>query len=273
MNKTADHELDASTQEIVERFHKARQSATPLNSFPGGSIPATLEDAYTVQNALIDRWQDTLVGWKVGQIPADLQSGLACDRLAGPIFLQTLRCLPTGKVSMPIFEGGFAAIEAEFVAKIKEDCPRGKVDWTLEEAENLIDSLHIGIEVASSPLQNINGYGPCAVVCGYGNNNGLLVGQAIEDWQSLSLSQLRTSSVIDGEEIGTGGASNLKGGFLRSVQFAAEHAAANGRPLQKGQYIATGQTNGIHEVVPGQSVSCLFDGYGSLSLEIVHSQM
>jgi 2-keto-4-pentenoate hydratase len=268
MNQSLNIELNDSEAKIVERFHTARQTTTPFIDFPGGEIPATLEKAYRIQNGLIDKWQDSLVGWKVGQIPPDLQAELGCDRLAGPIFLSTLRCLPTGTIKMPIFVGGFAAIEAEYVVKIKEDCPREKTSWTLEEAKVLIESLHIGIEVASSPLRDINGFGPCAVVCGYGNNNGLIVGPAIEGWQDLSLGQLTTLSRADGNELGRGGAANLKGGFLRSVQFAAEHAGAHGRPLQKGQYIATGQTNGIHEVEPGQVVSCEFDGYGSLSLEL-----
>jgi len=254
---------------IVRGFDNARRSSTALTEFPGTNIPSSLTNAYRIQNALIDRWPDELAGWKVGQIPEDLQAPLQSDRLAGPIFASTIRLDQGHTESMPIFVGGFAAIEAEFVAKIRQDCPENKRDWSLDDAFEIIESVHIGIEIASSPLQDINGFGPCAVVCGYGNNSGLLVGPAIESWQDKELNELTTKSLIEGREVGEGSAANLKGGILRSVQFAAAHANQNALPLKQGQYIATGQTNGIHEVLSGQQACCVFEPFGQLSTTLV----
>ncbi len=39
--------------------------------------------------------------------------------------------------------------------------------------------MFIGIEIASSPLQNINDYGPAVVASDFGNNAGLLLGAEV----------------------------------------------------------------------------------------------
>ena len=39
--------------------------------------------------------------------------------------------------------------------------------------------MFIGIEIASSPLVNINDYGPAVVASDFGNNAGLLLGAEI----------------------------------------------------------------------------------------------
>ena len=63
--------------------------------------------------------------------------------------------------------------------------------------------MYIGIEIASSPLQNINDYGPAVVASDFGNNAGLLLGAEISDWQTRSLESLNCETRIDGERGGT----------------------------------------------------------------------
>ena len=53
------------------------------------------------------------------------------------------------------------------------------MDFSLDEAADLIDAVHVGIEVASSPLGSINEIGPIAVISDFGNNNGMVIGPEI----------------------------------------------------------------------------------------------
>ena len=48
---------------------------------------------------------------------------------------------------------GFAAAEAEFVLRIGTAPPAGKTHFTLAEAANLIDAVHVGIEIASHVIR------------------------------------------------------------------------------------------------------------------------
>lgn len=270
---TASPELiDSNPQEIASRLVDARRQAKPLDCFPG-AMPRDLNHAYQIQDAGIDLWDQTIGGWKVGRIPLDLEDGFGIDRLAGPIFANTIKSADSGVVTtMPMYAGGFAAIEAEFVAVIDQDAPADKLNWSTDDALAMIGDLRIGLEIASSPLAEINNLGPTIVVSDFGNNLGLIVGPSVADWRERSLESMRCSSVIDDQVVGEGGASNLTGGFVRSVQFLLELLARRGQALRAGDMIATGQTNGIHDIKVSQVGEADFGDDGSLAVKMLPAQ-
>ena len=78
---------------------------------------------------------------------------------------------------MPVFADGFAAGEAEFLLRIGAAPPAGKTAFTLDEAAELIDAVHVGIEIASSPLRGDQRARPDrGTISDFGNNNGLVIG-------------------------------------------------------------------------------------------------
>ena len=201
-----------------------------------------------------------------------MEDKFGCDRLAGPIFETTILRQNGGTVfEMPVFADGFAAVEAEFVAVIGKDAPDDKVEWGRDEAQAMIGELRVGLEVASSPLGAINDLGPAVTASDFGNNAGLIIGAAIPDWSSRDPATLTSATWVENKLVGEGSAHGLTGGVTRSVQFMLELAAQRNRPLRKGDVIATGQTTGIHEVSPGQSVRMVFGGGddGELACRIV----
>src|SRR5690606_4235255 len=231
-----------------------------------------LETAYRCQDAAIDLWPDEIGGWKVGRIPPAAEEGFRSDRLAGPIFRPTIYKSDSGReLEIPVFAGGFAAIEAEFVIVVDGDAPREKLEWSPEEAGALIRDLRIGLEMASSPLKIINDLGPAAIVSDFGNNAGLIIGPSIADWQSRSLESLSCEAFIEGRSVGKGGAFNLTGGPIRSMQFILELAARRGRPLRAGHVIATGQTTGIHDIEVGQTARIAFGNDGDIHCKAIES--
>ena len=256
-------------QHIAESFVQARLNVTPLEAYPGPR-PADLDEAYRIQDIAIGLWPDAVGGWKVGRIPPAIEEQYGCDRLAGPIFNKSIRRQPNGnEPEMSVFEKGFAAVEAEFVAVIGTDAPASKIEWSRDEAKSMIGELHIGLEVASSPLAAINDLGPAVTASDFGNNSGLLVGPAIPDWTSRDPGSLTCEAFIDDRSTGKGGAYTLTGGVARSVQFMLELAARRGRPLKAGDVIATGQTSGIHPVSPGQVARIEFGKDGKLACRFV----
>lgn len=237
---------------IAREFVDARRACRPLPAFPG-PVPEELAVAYRIQDKAIDMWPEVIGGWKVGRIPPEVEARFGIDRLAGPIFAPTIYEVANGRcLDMPVFAGGFAAVEAEYVVVVAADAPADKREWSTTEAAAMIADLRIGLEIASSPLATINDLGPPVVVADFGNNAGLIVGPSIRDWATRDLDSMQCDAFVDGAPVGHGGAYRLTGGFVRSVQFLLELAAQRGRPLCKGDLIATGQTTGIHDVEPGQ---------------------
>lgn len=240
----------AQREAIASAFVDARAAGASLPDFPG-TIPDTLLDAYAVQDLAISAWPDTVVGWKVGFIAPERRDASGDERLLGPIFARNL-WKANGTVDLPVFQGGFGAVEAEYVLQLEHDVPADQLDWTPAQAAEVPARLFTGIEVASSPLATINILGPRVVVSDFGNNNGLVLGPEIADWRGFGDARLKAETFIDDARVGSGGATTLPGGLHAAIAFALARSARRGRPLKAGDLIATGNATGIHDILPGQ---------------------
>lgn len=252
-----------SREMIVSAFRVARVSALPLVVYPG-AVPATLSDAYALQDAAITAFPDIVRGWKIAGVLPEFREAIGASRLAGPVFAKTIR-LSNGRnsVRFPVFTGGFAAVEAEFIYVMERDIvPGEKLDrYALLSA---IRSLHAGVETAGSPFAGINDLGPLAVISDFGNNNGIIVGAEIPAWRSAALETLTSQTSINGAVVGTGGAANVFGGPISALEFLVENLGSRGITLHSGDYVSTGMTTGIHAVVAGDTA--LFDFAGSIRI-------
>jgi 2-keto-4-pentenoate hydratase len=255
-------ELDA----ISERLVAARLSATALQEFPG-QLPVALDDAYAVQSASIARWPDDVVGWKVGLVPAEDRIRLHTNRLAGPIFRNSIYSIDAGSsATMPIFKGGFAAVEAEFVFRLASAIEPVEIEYSDEELVKRVSSLHVGIEIASSPMALINELGPCSVVSDFGNNAGLLVGPAVPSWHSQPLESLVAAVTVDNELVGKASAQSIDGGLLQALRFLIASCARRGLTLPRGTLVSTGAVTGIHEVQLDSKACVDFESLGSFDV-------
>ncbi|MES1190432.1 MAG: 2-keto-4-pentenoate hydratase [Steroidobacter sp.] len=255
-NKPADS--DSGIAGIANRFVAARRQHRALDEFPG-TLPATLEDAYRCQDRAIKSWPDDIGGWKVGMIGGQFQIKYKTDRLVGPIFRSSIVFNIDHAVNrVPVFINGFGAVEAEFVFRIGKDAPGDKIEWTRDEAVDLVESLHAGVEIASSPLATINDLGPASIISDFGNNNGLIVGASIDHWSRRLDESLICSTTIDDMPVGTGNATSIPGGPMSSLMFALSMCASRGFPLRAGQYVCTGAVTGVHRIFVQQRAHITF---------------
>ncbi|HEX5006577.1 MAG TPA: hypothetical protein VFV70_05660 [Hyphomonadaceae bacterium] len=260
---------EARAPEIAARLVSARLDARALEAFPGEQ-PTSLQQGYLVQEVAIHLWPDEIAGWKIGLVPPGLRERLGSDRVAGPIFSRAVR-RARDVVEFPVFEGGFAAVEAEFVFRIGDDAPAGKTKWSEDEAAALVAALHVGVETAGSPMAFINDLGPTVVASDFGNNAGLIVGGEIKDWRAR-LKDLRAKTEIEGKTVGEGAAMGLPGGPMAGLTFLLPHLAERNRPLKAGQYVSSGAVTGVHDIVVGQSSRLSFGDEGAIECRAVKAR-
>jgi 2-keto-4-pentenoate hydratase len=254
----------ADASAVARSLVEARLAARPLPGFPG-PLPATLAQAYEIQDAAIPLWPDQVAGWKVGRVPS-LDGGEASnERLAGPIFARQVRPYQgAGEAPFPVIVGGFAAVEAEFVIRLAADAPALRLDWDLDSAAALVAAMHIGVETAGSPMAAINALGGVAVAGDFGNNAGVFLGPEVSGWRERPLETMACETWIEGVCVGRGTAASIPGGPLESLVFLLGHCAARGRPLRAGALIATGAATGVHDIEAGQSARITFGDLGEL---------
>lgn len=261
--------MSSPAESIATAFLAARRGVRPLAAFPG-PLPQTLAEAYAAQEAGIALDGRPVRGWKVAGIAPALRAMAGADRLAGPIFEGTIRELPAGGgTSVPVIEGGFAALEAEFAARFARDLEPGAGGFTHDVILDALEGIHAGMEVASSPLPTLNEVGPFAVICDRGNNMGAVLGPKLPSWRTAPLDQMTSRMEIDGVVVGEGNAARVAGGFLASLAFLAEQLASRGRRLRAGDIVLTGMTTGIHQVRPGAQARLVFGGVPACAVSVV----
>ena len=249
-------------------FVGARLTGRALADFPG-TIPATLAAGYAVQDAAIARWPDRIGGWKVGYIAPAQRDVSGDDRLVGPIFSRAIwPSMPGQPARFPVFVGGFAAVEAEYIFRLGAEVA-GAEPGDANAALARVAAMYVGVETAGSPLASINQLGPTVVVSDFGNNAGLIVGTEILDWKTAMASDLACSTFIDGVEVGRGGAASVPGGLAAALAFALQCCARRGIALPEGTLITTGAATGIHDIRAGQSARVAFEGIGHIDCQAV----
>lgn len=250
--------MRTAAEHLADHLVKARLAARPLAGFPG-QVPETLEDAYAVQQAAIERWPDEIAGWKVGRLSPDLAARFGAERFLGPVFrAAVVEAKPDGTADFAMFVGGSAAFEAEFVVHVTENAAGNPV----------AGSLSIGVEIASSPISSLLQLGSLAMIADLGNNAGLILGPDIPVALLRSCEPLGCATIVDeGAEI-SATTEALPGGIAGAFRFAVSEAERLGRPLRAGQFVTTGAVTGMHVVLPGQQAMARFEPGGTLTCRI-----
>jgi 2-keto-4-pentenoate hydratase len=258
----------SATESLAAALVAARRDRRALADFPG-PVPADLASAYALQDAVIARFGTAVVGWKVAAIPAQFRARYDALRLAGPVMDGTvMTSVNESVVDITPIPGGFAAIEAEFVVRIGRALPPRPTPYTEAEVAAAVGTMHAGVEFAGYPLKVINDIGPGAVIACFGNNAGVIVGAEITDWASRPLESLATAVEIDGVEVGRGSAASVMGGPLGPLLFLANHLSARGRGLAVGDWVSTGASTGVHDVVAGNRARVVFEGIGTIPIRV-----
>lgn len=260
--------LTDKAKAVAEAFVAARREKRALATFPG-EAPSDLDSAYRIQDLALELDGRTIAGWKVGKINPPTDAQLGSNRLAGPIFTDSVVEAVSGESpEMPVFAEGFAAAEAEFLLHIAAGWD-GTVPQDDAGTIALLDAVHLGIEVASSPYPGINADGPAVTVSDYGNNYGMIVGPLVKGWDALDFASVLVRLEIDGEVAGENTTAAMLDGPLGAVRFLLGNLALRGIDCSSGTWVSTGAVTGVHPVVPGQQVLATFEGLGTVACKII----
>jgi len=254
-------------ESIALAFVEARAAGRALSTYPG-ERPDSLADAYAIQDRAITIGRRAVGGWKVGRIWSPDDVRLGANRLAGPIFTESIIDAEEGaSPAMPVFAGGFAAGEAEFMIRLG---PSAGLEPPHTDTDTLgwIDEIRIGIEVASSPYPDINADGPCVTISDHGNNAGLVLGRSVPRDLWKSLRGIEIVAMIDNAEVGRNTAAEMLDGPLGAVRFLLANLRSRGIPTPAGTWISTGAVTGVHPVAPGQNFTADFRGLGQVACAI-----
>jgi 2-keto-4-pentenoate hydratase len=231
-----------------------RRSAVPIADLPPELQPASLDEAYFVQDTMAVAFGE-VGGWKVG----------APSLEATPIFAPMPRAWIG--VSAASVEGiRFRGLEAEIAFLLGSDLPPRPTPYTREEIAAAIASAHPAIEILESAFIDPDKASPFAKIADLQMHGGFIYGPAFPDWQSVDFHQEQVSLAVDGIVRVERTGSNTSGDLLRLLPWLASEAAARTGGLHAGHWITTGSWTGITLAGPASDVDVKFSTAGRVTV-------
>ena len=259
----------AAVDVVAAELVAARSEGRSLTGFPG-AVPASMAEAYQIQQLAMSRWQDSVVGWKIGSSP---RPGAPREiRTPGRSHLaQTVLRQPGSPGPSPSRSASSPpnrAVEAELIIRLEQDLPvttpAGRPTMRLPAA------AAAGRHRGGQPHDpNINALGPTVIAADFGNNNGLVLARSLPNhWVELRSACLPRQRSTRGRRI-------RREPARRDSSCAGncpEYPHHRGQAVRAGMVFATGAITGIHEIGPGQRCRVDVEGGRSVELRTAHAR-
>ena len=242
--------------EAANALLNARRTFTPIPDLPTELQPASLEEAYMIQDQMGVAYGD-IGGYKIGAPSAD----------ASPVFAPMPRAWMAA--SGAILNGPryrFRGIEAEIAFLVGEDLPPRQTPYTREEVVGALAGCHPAIEELESAFIDPTALPRFTSFADLQMHGGFIYGPAIPDWQSIDFAAERVSLTIDGTVRVERTGSNTSGDLMRLLPYLANEGAVRTGGLRAGQWITTGSWTGITPAIAAAEVEATFEHAGRASL-------
>jgi len=234
---------------------------------PEGLLPADMDEATAMQDALAHRLNRRIVGWKLGLTSAAGQRAQQIPRpftgrlFEGAVFNSPAR-LRAADFLRPL-------AEAEFGFRFQGDLPPRAEPYRLAEVREAIGSAFIGIELADTRWTGGWPF-PIALLCAdNGATGAYVIGKDLPNWQDIDFGAVETTLYFNGVQV----ASTLTGDdrpmLMESLLWAANDLSRRGIGVRRGELMTTGSACTPTAVPPGTRALARFEGIGEVELDLL----
>ena len=242
--------------EAVRRIVEARKSRSILEDLTGAAAVATLDDAYQIQRAVTERWDDEVVGWKVGATAKQVQQLFGVSEPAyGPVFRKSVFQSPA---RAPARDFHHRMLESEFAFRFGKDLSPRPSSYSRDEIIESVDALIPAFEIISPRFNRLTVDKFPQVVADFCANGGATLGMPIEDWRGIDLPAHAVRLYIGGALRQEGMGAAVLGDPINVLEWFVNKFRAQGLTLSRGQFVLTGTMTGIHAPDIGQTAMADF---------------
>jgi 2-keto-4-pentenoate hydratase len=225
----------------------------------------TLDDAYRIQLALIDRRVaagERHIGWKVGLTAEVIQEQFGFHE---PVFACILETQPTGHVfgATELIHPGF---ETELCVRLGRGL-EGNV--TLEQVRAAVDVIYPSFEIIETRGDLVKQM--ALALADNGQQRSVVVGAPVHPAPTMALDQVAALVQLNGQEVATGLGSAVLGNPLNSIKWLAGKLGQYGRRLRPGDIIMTGSFVRQFPLGPGDVAIAEFSGIGRVEVSVAQA--
>jgi 2-keto-4-pentenoate hydratase len=246
-------------------LHAVRMGAPRLPALPGELAPATLADAYAIQDEMLALLGSGVGGWKATLF--DARNGICAPIPANALLASPARLALANAPTRNTLRMG---IESEVAFRMARDLPPLPAGESYGEQQVLaaVASVHPVIELVTSRFAAQEAVSRLDQVADAFMNEALVVGPALAGWQALDLAALPLELRFDGDLRHAGVGGHPIGDPRKPLTWIANHLAQLGRGLRAGEIVTTGSCAGAHPMGAGHEAVATFTGLGSVSVRL-----
>lgn len=216
---------ELSISKAAKALMDVRRGGAPIAALPAGCAPASLAEAYAIQDALIGRLSP-VAGWKIAPMADD--SGLWVAPLHRDGFLGEPK-IDGRSLRTPM-------VEAEIAFRMLRDIPAGAGGQALCEAMELLPLF----EILSPRFVDFMGAPFFSNLADFYHSHAISLGLPIADWAGVDRSTLHIAIMVDGVTIDSfdyGARLDFAIGLME--RFATNWEGRTG-VMRKGMVVTTG---------------------------------
>ncbi len=254
--------------QLLFESHERRERFTPL---PADLAPHGAADAYAIQDAFVALRSDKLgaiVGYKIALTSAEMRRMVGIDQpMAGAILEATIRRTPARLRAADYVR---LMVEFEVAVEMAEDLPAADAPFSHERVARSVGAVMPALEIVDDRNADLSQLAkhPLELVADNAWNEGAVLGPRIQEWQKRELSGARGVAYINREQVGAGHGRDAMGHPFAAVAWIADHLAANGRGLLRGDIVLTGSIITSKYPKPGDHIKFSVEGLGDVELQV-----
>jgi 2-keto-4-pentenoate hydratase len=250
--------------DAAEHLFEARRSGRILEGLPQDLMPASLPEAYAVQDALCARIGDQCAGWFVGCSNPAIQKLLGLDEpYCARLLWSTVQASPADLRHTPL---PVVALEVEFAFRLSADLPPREEDYSSAEVVAALSHVHPSIEVVTSHFVDWTSQPIMSIVADNGTDGALVFGDAMPIGDPADLAEIETVLEVNGKQVRQGRGSNVLGNPINVMTWLANDCARRGEGLRAGHICNTGTSTEIYFAERGDSATARFAGLGDVTI-------
>jgi 2-keto-4-pentenoate hydratase len=236
-----------------------RSGASRPADLPESLRPATADEAYAIQDAILARLNASVGGWKVGAKAPGAEPSYA------PMLASLITTSPASLSGNAFRE---RAVEAEIAVRFGRAVPPREAPYTRDEVLDAIDALLPGLEVLETRFVERTTVPPLSQLADLLSNGAYVAGPALTAWCAIEPQRQPVRLIVDGQVRFAGEGGNPAGDPFALVVWLAETLSRRGIGLAAGTIVTTGSLTGQIPVGPAAEVAAEMTGLGRVELRL-----
>jgi len=257
----ATFDAEAAARWVAEQ-HAARAVYTNL---PPELAPASLDQAYAVQDALQEIWSSRygrIAGAKIATTTKVMQALMGIDHPCGGAIFE--RRIHTSPATIARADYVNVMIECELAVRLVIDLAARAEPWTRESVRNAVSTVMPAFELIEDRHAVYRETKALSLIADNAWNAGIVLGRPVTVAPNAPLDGLEGRLTVNGGDEKSGRTDDPLG----ALAWLANLAAGRGRPLKAGQVIITGSVIPTIAVKAGDRLSFTLGGLGEVALTV-----